>query len=432
MGEYRVQRRRAGKFKWLMESETEVSGLRIVHGPLKSSGQDVVQSFVLLASSIWEAKQVADLNWELSVVTRSKDGNKVVELIESAVSTKTGITVDTEAGVIRGAKLLGMRAETKRRRYTEEALKTAAAKKMFEGVSVNVDHDKAGEVRPVRDRLGKTENVRYVPGEGLRGDIRYNPDHPVAKQVAWFAANMPDALCMSPVSVGVVRMENGTEVVHAIQKVKSVDIVSDGGTTKSLFEDAGDDGEHSEDTIASVIESDLSTAAKVRRIKELRESSERDTTKKKGRKRMRDDDNDLSGLTLIELKESRPDLFEAMKADLAAGDEVQTLKESNEKLQKKLDEREAADKKAERKGVVLKLLKESKVPEHAITDVFVEQCVAETDDTKLKLLVEDRRKAAGSAPVKPQAKEQTMGEATGREDGKDVSMKDFATAFKSM
>lgn len=427
MGEYRIQRRKAYKFSRLVESDTDISGLRVIHGPLKSSGVDVVQSFVLLASSIWEAKQVADLHWELDVNTQNAE-NKIVELQESAVASMTGVVVDTTAGVIRGVKLLGMRAETKKRRYTDAALKQAADRKMYDGVHVNVDHDKAGEVRPVRDRFGKVENVKYVPGEGLRGDIRYNPDHPQAKSVAWFAANMPDAICMSQVAIGVTRVENGSEVVHSIQRVKSVDIVSDGGTTKSLFEDAG--GDLGEETIASIIESDMSTAAKVQRITELRESSGNSpTTPKKGKNRMKTETN-VTDITLTELKESRPDLFDAMRAELATGDELKTLKEQNATLAQQLKEINDANAKTARRGEVLKVLKESKLPEHAITDLFVDQCVAASGD-QLKILIEDRRKVVGT-PATPKAREQTMGEATGREDGKDLTIKDFANTFKTL
>ena len=68
-----------------------------------------------------------------------------------------------------------------------------------------------------------------------------------------------------------------------------------------------------------------------------------------------------------------------------------------------------------------KLCTEAKLPEHVITDVFMEQLVAAKDDAALKSLIEDRRSLAGGRRIT------SLPPGTG---GKEMSVDDFVKAVQ--
>jgi hypothetical protein len=141
---------------------------------------------------------------------------------------------DAKAGVIKDVKILGLESAN-RRRYTEEAV--VAAIGMYEGCKVNLDHP-AGNPnasRRVKDRFGKLVNVQFTNGE-LRGDLRFNPEHKMAGSIRWFAENEPESLGLSHNAIGMGKTDAaGVFVIDKIISVRSVDLVADPATTKSLF-----------------------------------------------------------------------------------------------------------------------------------------------------------------------------------------------------
>ena len=145
------------------------------------------------------------------------------------------LRVDRTTGVLRGVKLLGL-ASRNGRRYREQALAEAIG--LYEGAKVNVNHPKAhaNAPRDYQERLGVIRNVALRRGEGLFGNLHYNPKHALAAQLAWDAEHAPENVGLSH-NVEARTSRTGEEtVVEAIIRVQSVDLVADPATTRGLFE----------------------------------------------------------------------------------------------------------------------------------------------------------------------------------------------------
>lgn len=147
--------------------------------------------------------------------------------------------VDADRGIVRNVKILGLRS---RHGYDYSPAAAKAAVSLYEGAPVNVDHperSKAGAARSYRDRFGKLQNVHFVEGDGIRGDLRYNPKHPIADQFAWDAKHNPTACGLSHNASGPLSPPRGSgtrPICESIEKVRSVDVVADAATNTSLFE----------------------------------------------------------------------------------------------------------------------------------------------------------------------------------------------------
>lgn len=150
--------------------------------------------------------------------------------------TGTALSVDRKAGVIRNVKVLGLISENGRR-YLPEAVRKAAP--LYEGIRVNVDHPegKPTDMRSAYDRFGKLENIRWVEGEGLYGDLVFLKSHPMAERICEAAERMPDVFGLSHNAGGDGKVDkDGTFIVDEIVEVRHVDLVADPATTKSLQE----------------------------------------------------------------------------------------------------------------------------------------------------------------------------------------------------
>lgn len=205
--------------------------------------------------------------------------------------TITG-SVDTDAGIIRGCKIVGLASPSKRRRYLPEALRKAVS--LYEGVMVNIDH-KQGD-RSFTDRIGWFEGVHFREGEGLFGDFHFNPEHPASKTAAWWAKNKPNASGFSHVAAGRRRRENGEEIVEDIAAVASVDLVANPSTTKGFFE--------SQDADTSLVERFQEANDEERRALVAFIESQR------GGKNV-----DIKEATLAQLRQQRPDLVQSLLAE---------------------------------------------------------------------------------------------------------------------
>lgn len=166
---------------------------------------------------------------DVPVVTEEQ---AVQEYVQSAGRT---LRVDAGRGVLRGVKLLGLRSRNGRR-YEESALRRAIG--LYEGSKVNVNHPERDPLAPrdYRDRLGIVRNVRVKAGQGLFGDLHYNPSHPLAEQLAWDAEHAPENVGLSHNVLARTRRDGQEIVVEAITRVQSVDLVADPATTAGLFE----------------------------------------------------------------------------------------------------------------------------------------------------------------------------------------------------
>lgn len=151
-----------------------------------------------------------------------------------AVLFESPVAVDREVGLVKGVKILGANSKNGRS-YTPKAMREAVG--LYEGAKVNFDHpDKPSQSRSYRDRFGKLEHVEYREGEGLFGDLKFNPKHPLAEQFAWDAEHSPESTGLSHNAEGKTSGKAGNIVVESIDKVKSVDVVADPATNSSLYE----------------------------------------------------------------------------------------------------------------------------------------------------------------------------------------------------
>ncbi len=180
-----------------------------------------------------------------AVIESPPESEQVVqEFVDSAGQT---LRSEGSRGVLRGVKLLGLRSRNGRR-YAEKALRDAIG--LYEGSKVNVNHPTRDPLAPrdYRDRLGVVRNVRFQRGNGLFGDLHYNPRHALAEQLAWDAEHAPENVGLSHNVLARTRRESDELVVEAITRVQSVDLVADPATTAGLFESCPQGGgDRSED-----------------------------------------------------------------------------------------------------------------------------------------------------------------------------------------
>jgi hypothetical protein len=164
----------------------------------------------------------------------------LVPLLEFVVSPCA--RVDRESGVIRDVKVLGYMSSNGRR-YSPEAVRQAIG--LYEGIRVNVDHPPAARPeaeRPLSARFGILKNVA-ARDDGLYGDLHYLRSHPLAEMTAEAAERMPETLGLSHNAEGRVSQVAGQTVVDEIVRVRSVDLVADPATTRSLFEGEANGGD---------------------------------------------------------------------------------------------------------------------------------------------------------------------------------------------
>ncbi len=152
--------------------------------------------------------------------------------------------VDREKGIIRGVKVVGRKSPNRHgvpgaqgTDYTTEALEGEL--RLIEGICVNVDHpprERPGKERSARDRFAWISEARVTP-DGIFGNLCFlDPTDPLAVKMMNAAEKKPEAFALSHNATGRGEVKNGRYVIHEIVEVRSVDIVADGGTNRSLFE----------------------------------------------------------------------------------------------------------------------------------------------------------------------------------------------------
>jgi len=135
----------------------------------------------------------------------------------------------------------GVRHKTSGRRYTEQCLQEAAS--LYEGKTVYKDHAKPGvQSRDPDEVLGYIKGVKYVPGDGLRGNLHFTKRGELAQSVKVASQENPRQYGLShniPEGGSVGQIDaSGVLVVHKIRLVESVDLVSKPGATGGLLEGA--------------------------------------------------------------------------------------------------------------------------------------------------------------------------------------------------
>ena len=288
------------------------------------------------------------------------------ELLQEFVdSGNQRLRVDRSAGVIRGVKLLGL-ASRNGRRYREDALIEAVG--LYEGAKVNINHPKGHPLSPrdYQDRLGVVRGVQFRTGEGLFGDLHFNPKHALSEQLVWDAEHAPQNVGMSH-NVLARTTRNGDEtVVEAITKVQSIDLVADPATTSGLYEHAEKSAE--EQQSSSGVAGELNTAAAA-----------------------------LASLTLEELRAHRPDLISAVEEAYEA---------QLQEVRGRLEEMIARDEASRRRERILQLLQENHLPlpssdsvidSHLVGPRFIETLMQAADDQTVRRLIQERAELVRAA-----------------------------------
>lgn len=153
------------------------------------------------------------------------------DFVESAFSAPREI--DEAAHVIKGVKVLGSDSRNGRV-YSEAAM--ARAQGLYEGVNVNIDHpDSAGKTRGVMESVGVLKNVR-LQDKALFADFHYLESHPHTATIIERAKRFPNNFGLSHNAEGKATRKGSKLIVESIDRVRSVDLVTDPATNVGLFE----------------------------------------------------------------------------------------------------------------------------------------------------------------------------------------------------
>lgn len=289
----------------------------------------------------------------------------------------TGTKLDKETRTISGVAILRPTSvnkklkEAKGRIYTDKARESVA--RLVNGIKIYRNHQGVKEaeehrgVRKIEDLVGYLENGHVAEGGVVRGDLKY-----LSSAKEWLepvVEEMHDKVGLSIDAFGDMSFDHNTlmENVEDIAGMRSVDMVTEPGSTISLFESAQKEIENDEQ------EESMDP-------KQIYES-----------------------LDIESLKAKRPDLVtfieSNVKADVSKDDEIKALKESvkslteaNTELKKKVDEYEVKESVQAKEAKISTLLKESGLKEEHVTATFRESLSAAENEDKMKALIEDRKK----------------------------------------
>lgn len=252
-----------------------------------------------------------------------------------------------------------------KRRYTTECMRNAVP--LYEGVRAFVNHPNENELRSgnrdVRDLAGQFVRVRFVESElKIRADFEGLPNDPASAKFINIAKNMPGIAGCSQHAEGRARQENGIQIMESIERVNSVDLVCRPATTASLFESVNKDNDNGDIVM------------------------------------------EYKDITSNGLRVERVDLVEEIKQEgiKSRDGEVATLLEEKKTLELKVDAFELKETLQHKHDVVMTVLKESKLPDGAVTELFRNTLLdvsGKTDDevkTNVTALIEDRMKVIES------------------------------------
>jgi len=302
----------------------------------------------------------------------SKQGDKVDTEFREAIIDKQFIemNLDKEARVISNVAILRPTSSnayikgTKGTIFSEQALNDTA--QLITGNKFYIDHPGEQEdkdnrgVRRIRDLAGYFESGR-VDNNIVRADIHYLKIH--AEFLEDLVENMADKIGLSIHAFGPMTIDKDRNIgiAESIRKLVSADLVTETGSTINLFE-----------------------------------------SKHKGEE---EEEMDYTKIELKELRESRPDLIEAVqkevREDMQNDEELKTLKESGEALKKentdlkkKVDESEVKEAARNREMKILELIEASKLKDKKeyVTPRFMESLREAKDEADIKALIEDRVK----------------------------------------
>ncbi len=261
-------------------------------------------------------------------------------------------TVDRDSNIIRNVCLLAPVSKNNRI-YTPQGI--ANSVKLFEGAKAFANHPRRseqGEVRDVRDLIGKYFNIRVEDGK-LKGDLEVLESH--KSWVFPLAEQAPELVGLSINAQGKVFRRGEQEVVESIALVRSVDLVSEPAATLNLFESLSRQ-KHSSSTA------------------------------------------ELESLTLKKLREKRAELVDEIRRDDRRL--IERLQKENRQLKERLKQLGARDWQLTKRELRESLLNSSQLPRGAITETFKELLINVGGETKEELteamqrLIADRESVA--------------------------------------
>lgn len=393
------------------------------------------------------------------------------ELFEVVAAGK--VRVDREAGIIFGVKMLGQVSVNThdtpgvdRTEYTDAAM--ADALPLYEGLPAYIDHAGPGQTRSVRsaeNAVGKWREVQHRRGDGYYGNLKLLKSHPMATRLMEAAESddLNDLFTCSHHAYGQSSVKGRTLVVTKIPRVKSVDIVTSGGTVRSLFEASQT---MKTTTIRQLWESvearlDEGKRAKVRQLLEdeaipgdlamtapaVAEGGDVDPDEalaagfRAAAVAVLDDDSlDLKG-KLAKLKEiltyeeklmggdDEPEEEEAPAGEGEVKESLQEAAAKNPAVKKLLESHDALKAKArlaKKRAKAKELCEAARLPKELTTKVFLESLMDARDDQTMRQLVEDRAKLAGVG--RPRSAAVGHGAALGG--GSGMSVKDFTARVR--
>ena len=356
--------------------------------------------------------------------------------------------VDAERGIVRGVKVVGF--ISKNNRYYKPSTLRAAAP-LYESAKVYFDHAEPEQTklgRKFTDKFGVLRNVHFVENAGLFADLHFNPMHNLAKTFVWEALNDAESLGLSHHATTITarnRDSAGRVVIEQIVKVKSVDIVTDPATTRSLFESETMNDSMPTGEGADPVQMMLNAMAT--KMKEIAESEGDGETKMQSLASMIGKQDKL--MSMLPTKQAASESAAASTAGasgatVAASEsvnqgsdnaEIVQLKESVAKLTTALESRNEADRKASLKTVVESELAAAGLkandPKH-VSGLFAAQLLATESVDVRSALISERVALLGvpkpsALPTKPTS---SAAPATVLESAKPTDAKSFVAGLR--
>lgn len=342
--------------------------------------------------------------------------SRTIELCEDSTYQPKALKVDRTdptAPVIREAKLLGAKSSNGND-YTDGALREFA--ELYRGRISYVDHAPKGATgRSVLEAwawvVEGSERIAVRPGDGVYGDVRVNPKHPIAEQVLYFAEHKPDALGFSHDAQGRGRAQpNGRYLVEGAASVASVDLVWKGATTRGLFEGATvKPTGMTAKTLAEALLADRMAKGKLGAVfttamelvqAHLDDAGIDDAERMKRVMGVVDELHaeikTMAGGKPDEKKPAEGDAPAPPKEEaVAESAELKKMREEHDARLKKIEEGQVAEAIARRRASREQMLREAGLP---ASGQLLETITAELDDAKAKALVEQVRPTAGRGP----------------------------------
>lgn len=339
-----------------------------------------------------------------------------VDLMEIAAEPFQGSRV--EGHVIRGVKIVGRRSQNPTLGYptvyTQPALTNAIP--LYEGAPVHLGHpprDNPGMERPYQDRIGRIRDVKAVT-DGLRGDLHLNPEHPTTKALLYDAKHEPDMVGLSHNARGDGSIVNGEYVVSVLTKVHGVDVVTRPSTTRGLFESV----ELQEATAGELVKAQVVQEASRRLVMDFMDlmhsiaRSPLDAKTKKDQLRaamqglmaaMEDDMGadakkimeSVGGQAPIADPTKKPDATKLADTSLMEA-RVASAEERAVKAEGRLALIESELATAKKRDQIHAMVRELKLPAHAMTPRFEQTLMESKDAADMKVLLEERLRLAGS------------------------------------